>query len=585
MKKCYSASRFIVLLFVAANLAITATVWAGCDCIDTVSDLRAAPTPGASGAVERVAGYYAADDGGGGGFMWDSGSAATDDSGTVIKPTAVSGAGRWVRVKTGEPNARWFGAVGTGSTNDTMSLSSAINAANAAGEPLFVPYGLYLVTPGSLPTLTVGLHAPEAIFKAADNTDSWLLTVDYTTGRSGVSNDGPGWLFDVGGFVDSTGSSNSGTGLRVTASVRNKFVIRKAINLNYGVHLNIPAGNSCFENEFHIKTDSCNVGLQITTATDASAIPVDANKFYMGSSFNHNIAVVRINAGATPANGGPVGSDVHNNLFVHEMLEIPIYHSNGIVLTGYAINNQFIIYNQRGINGGKYATTDSNSTNNLFRVATWNPSNWSFSTNQQVCSLYATNGNANGVPQGRSFYWAPDVFSAVNTTIPSLVGDTIVHSDPGIGDNMAWVCTTAGTPGTWTAFGMRTVLFNGGTDTHGITAGSTQYVPINGRIDTNLSANNANDIVAASGTLRRFYVRSNSAFGAGNAGTFTLIKNNAVTGIVLTISGGSATEASDTSSTLAVTRGDKLCWEVKDTAGSVIGVIVALGMELLVDPS
>lgn len=480
----------------------------------------------------------------------------------------------------GELNSRAYGTVGDGITNDTANLALAINAANAAGKRFSIPHGIYLVTPGALPTITVGLDAPEAVFKAANSTDDALLTVDYTDARDGVSNDGPGWVFDVGGFVDSTGSTYLGTGLLIVAAVRCTFKVRKAINLKYGVHINIPAGNSFFENELEIKTDSCDVGLQITTATSASAIPVDANRFYMGSSFNHTAAVVRISAGTTSTK-----SDVHNNLFIHELVEIGVANSNGIVLTGYAINNQFLIYNQRGVNGtGKYGTTDVNSTNNQWRVAIWNPASWSFATNQQVYSLQALNGVSN--PQGRSLYCSPDVVNAVSTTIPSVIGDIIFHCDPAIGDNVGWICTADGTPGTWTPFGMRSVQLNGATDTNGLTAGATQYIPASGgRINANTLATNAADPISMSGTLRRFYARVNAAFGSGKTGTFTLFKNGVATAIVLTISGASATTASDTTSTLAITRGDELCWKIEDTAGSTAGVIVALGMELLVDPS
>ncbi len=41
----------------------------------------------------KTLGYYSAGDGGGNSFYWDSTSTATDNGGTVIKPTAVSGAG------------------------------------------------------------------------------------------------------------------------------------------------------------------------------------------------------------------------------------------------------------------------------------------------------------------------------------------------------------------------------------------------------------------------------------------------------------------------------------------------------------
>jgi len=46
----------------------------------------------------KTLGYYAAGDGGGNSFYWDSTSTATHNGSTVIKPTAVSGAGRWLAI-------------------------------------------------------------------------------------------------------------------------------------------------------------------------------------------------------------------------------------------------------------------------------------------------------------------------------------------------------------------------------------------------------------------------------------------------------------------------------------------------------
>jgi hypothetical protein len=59
----------------------------------------------------EVQGYHVTGDGGGGGFYWDASNAITDNGGTVIKPTAVVGNGRWVRiVLNGVFDPRMFGA-------------------------------------------------------------------------------------------------------------------------------------------------------------------------------------------------------------------------------------------------------------------------------------------------------------------------------------------------------------------------------------------------------------------------------------------------------------------------------------------
>ncbi|MFO0606222.1 MAG: right-handed parallel beta-helix repeat-containing protein [Polyangiales bacterium] len=92
----------------------------------TMVDLRAM-TNAAARPFALLLGYAAAADGGGGLFAWAPG-AASDDGGTVIVPTA--GAGAWRRVYSGPVNARWFGARGDGTVDDTAAIEKAIAAAD-----------------------------------------------------------------------------------------------------------------------------------------------------------------------------------------------------------------------------------------------------------------------------------------------------------------------------------------------------------------------------------------------------------------------------------------------------------------------
>jgi len=97
----------------------------------------------------KTLGYYAAGDGGGNSFYWDGTSTATDNAGTVIKPTSVIGAGRWLAVNKFELNVQQFGARGDGVNNDYAAITNCL-AAGGAGSTVIFPYtgAAYLISQG-----------------------------------------------------------------------------------------------------------------------------------------------------------------------------------------------------------------------------------------------------------------------------------------------------------------------------------------------------------------------------------------------------------------------------------------------------
>lgn len=98
-----------------------------------------------NGEFVNVLGYYAIGDGGHIPMYWSASSTATHNGGTVRKPTAVSGAGRWLAVNPNNINVRQFGARGDGSTNDTTYFQAAIDFAAANGLVVNVPKGNYAI--------------------------------------------------------------------------------------------------------------------------------------------------------------------------------------------------------------------------------------------------------------------------------------------------------------------------------------------------------------------------------------------------------------------------------------------------------
>lgn len=112
--------------------------------VGTIAALRAITWPSLACYVE-VAGYLTAGDGGGGSFRWVTADTAADNGGTIIAPTA--GGGRFYRIYEGALNVRWYGAAGSGVTDDTVSIQKALTqSAVDRNRPVHFPCGDYLVS-------------------------------------------------------------------------------------------------------------------------------------------------------------------------------------------------------------------------------------------------------------------------------------------------------------------------------------------------------------------------------------------------------------------------------------------------------
>ncbi len=94
------------------------------------------------GAVLITQGYSSYGDGGGGRFVWQDASTTTIDNGIVFGNSAT---GRWKRIYEGPINAKWFGIVGDGVTNDTTKLQAALTS--ASNSILEIPSGTYICGP------------------------------------------------------------------------------------------------------------------------------------------------------------------------------------------------------------------------------------------------------------------------------------------------------------------------------------------------------------------------------------------------------------------------------------------------------
>jgi parallel beta-helix repeat protein len=84
----------------------------------------------------KMQGFASSLDGGEGDWYWDAASTDADNTGTVIQPASVSGAGRWKRsITDGRINVAWFGARPTTAAENFDSLFAFDAAMLATGVP------------------------------------------------------------------------------------------------------------------------------------------------------------------------------------------------------------------------------------------------------------------------------------------------------------------------------------------------------------------------------------------------------------------------------------------------------------------
>lgn len=92
----------------------------------------------AQGETIHAAGYYTRGDGGEGSFIWDAGSVAADDNGTVLMPKKHTGPGRWLRQYTAL-RVEMFGVVAGGTQANARSNGIRLNAIAARfSGPVFM---------------------------------------------------------------------------------------------------------------------------------------------------------------------------------------------------------------------------------------------------------------------------------------------------------------------------------------------------------------------------------------------------------------------------------------------------------------
>jgi hypothetical protein len=149
---------------------------------DTIAALRAAAAPtGPESAITR--GHTTAGDNGGSEFYWDAASTASDDNGGVVKPAAVTGAGRWRLAERSVVRGEQFGAFGNG-TEVGAALAAAAVAVDGTGA-LELRAGTYLMDGGTIQGKHVHLICagePVVLKRTASTAPGTLIIVSGSIG-------------------------------------------------------------------------------------------------------------------------------------------------------------------------------------------------------------------------------------------------------------------------------------------------------------------------------------------------------------------------------------------------------------------
>jgi len=232
----------------------------------------------------QTSGYYNAGDGGGNSFYWDGTSSATDNGGTIIKPTLVSGAGRWLAVDTSYINVKQFGAVGDGVADDTTAISSAIDEFNT----VYFPNGTYLFSGITINKHNVTLYGTgeSRSVLLMTNAAAAAVTIGSTAFTSGINIHN----LKIEGNASNLGGISLGTTTFAAARIRIQDVFitgfQNAAN-GYGIRLNSNQ-NTDIEN---LWIQECRLGIYRANGGYSTSTRFSGKGSYFGRNCLHGIYV------------------------------------------------------------------------------------------------------------------------------------------------------------------------------------------------------------------------------------------------------------------------------------------------------
>lgn len=479
--------------------------------VDTIANLKAI-TGAVNGETREVLGYYAAG-GDGGGLIRRNTSLTTFNEGTAfdMAGAAAAEAGGWERIYDGPILAEWFGAKFDNSTINTTALQNAINVAattsnGAHGNMLMLPKGVGLTGKLTIPTglnmVGRGVDATFLKLASAQNT-AVLETENFSTLLAANSVDAPN-NFRLSHFtVDGNKAQNSTAPacVRLYAHSYNIYDFDTINSKGAGLHsqwttsASLPTSGRGGQMEAYLTdmtlADCDGNGLDFYGPHDAVITRVNpvshAGKgFYFGtgsvastciachpwSGFSSNafhldenninllecqgeggatgVSLVRISGAVCTILGGRYFS---YNASSHIAFEID--SSAGGLKIDTTVNETrggVIKWNSGTQNGNGGITANINITGYTGASFTLETGTRPDKANVSMKIINFATGNYLVTPDARRIVNR----SAAPTTGDWVVGDTAYNSAPaetGSSGSMyvilGWICTTAGTPGTW----------------------------------------------------------------------------------------------------------------------------------------
>lgn len=247
---------------------------------------------------------------------------STDGSALFIKESGDNAIG-WVAQSNDIFNAKAFGAIGDGTTDDTSAIQAAIDA--AADGTLIIPPGTYKLTS----VVTIGsplrIEAPYAKLKISHN-GTGILCAHSTLSRFGTSYSRPLYL-DLHIYKDTVDQASGSIGIKVINANNSEFHLREVSGFEQGVLFtatvhNSTAGGCCYNNIFlyYLRNNTYSV-----TASHDTGGWCNENTFYGGTFGGDPTAVapgtlvgsthIRCVGSSSPA------MQMNNNIFIRPSLE------------------------------------------------------------------------------------------------------------------------------------------------------------------------------------------------------------------------------------------------------------------------